>query len=474
MKMRVPRLIICTILLLLIAVENFAQKPQLVIPPKEQEDTSEKAPEKVEVKPTTRDEEIRQRLEDILNATGWFAGPSVRVQDGVVFLSGETKTDEKKKWAGNLARNTKDVTAVVNKIELEEPSIWDFRDAISGLRGQWRDFLRALPSFFFGLVILVVAWIIARIIAALIRLLLKKKFHKSLLKDVIARAVGVAVFLVGIYVVFEMADLTNVALTILGGTGLLGIILGIAFRDITENLLASVLLSIQHPFRNGDLIEIEGIVGYVQRLTMRVTMLMTLEGNHVQIPNSTVYKSNIRNFTSNPNRREEFVVGIGTQDVISKAQEIALKVLDEHSVILKDPEPWVLVDSFGKSTINLRIYFWFNGKKHSWLKVRSSVMRLVKRAFQEGGISMPDEARERIFPDPVPVHLLKPEEVKAEKAAKLPTAEPSEDESKDIATDAESELSSEAEDIKELGDQSRLPEKGKNFLERGSSSKKSS
>ncbi len=197
----------------------------------------------------------------------------------------------------------------------------------------------------------------------------------------------------------------------MGGTGLLGIVLGIAFRDITENLLASIFLSVQNPFRNGDLIEIAGITGFVQMLTIRATVLMTPDGNHVQIPNATVYKNSIHNYTSNPNRRAEFTVGIGYDDGILTAQEVVLKILAEHPAILKDPEPLVLVDNLGKSTVDLRIYFWLDGRQHSLLKVKSSVIRLVKRGFQEAGISMPDEAREIIFPDGVAVRLIAPEGV---------------------------------------------------------------
>ena len=159
---------------------------------------------------------------------------------------------------------------------------------------------------------------------------------------------GLVVFLIGLYLVLHIFGLTRLAVTVIGGTGLLGLILGIAFRDITENFLASIFLSVQPPFRTGDLVNINGETGYVQSLTtLRVTVVMTLEGNHVQIPNSTVYKSTIRNFSSNPNRRESFAVGIGYQDDIAAAQALALKVLNSHPAVLKDPEPWVLVDNLG-------------------------------------------------------------------------------------------------------------------------------
>jgi len=442
-----------------------AQPTPPKVQPQPEEETLQ-VPEKIKTKPTARDEEIQNRLEGILNSTGWFVNPIVRVNNGVVFLTGNAKSDEYKKWAGDLARNIQDVTVVVNKIEVMEPSIWDFNTALEGLSRQWRNLLKAVPSVILGIIILLVAWGLAKLSAALVRKILNKKMKKSLLEEVIARGIGFLTFLLGVYVVFEMAGLTAMAFTILGGTGLIGIILGIAFRDITENFLASILLSIQNPFRKEDLVEIEGITGYVQRLTIRVTIIMSLDGTIIQIPNSTVYKSKLKNFSSNPNRREEFIVGIGYENIISDVQETALKVLTDHPAVLKNPEPWVLVDSFGKSTINIKIYFWLDGKEHSWLKVRSSVIRLVKRAFQENEISMPDEAREIIFPKGVPV-LQEGNKPERKEVINTTSKEP-----ETVATDAESNLQSNADEIKDQSDKAHIPEKGKNFLENKRDSKK--
>lgn len=428
-------------------------------------ETPSQAPERIDVKPMARDHEIRERLEDILKATGWFTAPEVRVNDGVVFLEGMTETGEFKKWAGDLARNTQDVVAVVNQIELKEPSLWDFQPAINGLREQWRGIMRGAPFILFGLFILAMAWGIARLSSVAARISLHRREINPLLQDVIARSVGLGVFLVGLYVVFQVAGLTTVALTVMGGTGLLGIVLGIAFRDITENLLASIFLSLQNPFRNGDLIEIAGIEGFVQMLTIRATVLITPDGNHVQIPNATVYKSNIHNYSSNPNRRGEFMVGIGYDDNIQSAQEMVLKILAEHPAVLKDPEPSVLVDNLGKSTVDLRIFFWLNGNQHSLAKVKSSVIRLVKLAFQDSGISMPDEARELIFPDGVPVRMIEPERIPEERDKSIQAKVPHGlKEPVMVSIDAEGDLRSESVEILEQARQSRTPEEGQDLL----------
>jgi small conductance mechanosensitive channel len=438
------------------------------------DETPPEAPNRVDVEPLARDEQISERLTSILKATGWFVDPAVQVQDGVVFLTGQTKTDEYKKWAGDLARSTQDVVAVVNQIRVLEPPIWDFQPAFARLREQWRGMVRALPLIGFSLFILLIAWVIARLGVIATRNSLHRREINPLLRNVIARAIGIFVFLIGLYVVFQVAGLTNAALTVLGGTGLLGLILGIAFRDITENFLASIFLSLQNPFCAGDLVEIAGITGFVQMLTTRTTVLMTPDGNHVQIPNATVYKSTIHNYTSNPNRRADFTVGIGYDDAIPAAQEVIMQVLAEHPAVLNDPEPLVLVDSLGSATVNLHIYFWLDGSRHSWLKVKSAIIRLVKRALQDAGVSMPDEARELIFPAAVPIQLLEADGAPLTGAApRRRDAPQAAAEPATASTDAEGGLRSEAEEIEGQARHSRTPEDGENLLKPPADTQKS-
>src|SRR5690606_37970753 len=134
----------------------------------------------------------------------------------------------------------------------------------------------------------------------------------------------------GLYLVLKVSGLTRLAVTVLGGTGLMGLVLGFAFRDIAENFLASILISMQNPFASGDLIEVAGHTGFVQSVNTRSTLLITLEGNHVQIPNATIYKETITNFTAIPNARFDFLVGIGYDDSLTLAQSVALQVLLDH------------------------------------------------------------------------------------------------------------------------------------------------
>jgi small conductance mechanosensitive channel len=331
------------------------------------------------------------------------------------------------------------------------------------LQELWRNLLSAVPFLIFGIVVLFIFWIISVLVAKAARAYLKNRKMNDLLQTIVARGIAIIVFLLGIYIVFHVADLTNVALTILGGTGLLGIILGIAFRDITENFLASIFLSVQNPFHAGDLVEINNNTGFVQRLTIRATLLITLDGNHLQIPNATVYKSSIVNYTSNPNQRVIFVIGIGYDASVISAQDIASKIFQEHPAILREPEPWILVDELASSTINLKFYFWVDGSKHNVLKVKSSVLRQIKTAYMTQGISMPDDARERVYLEGATIQPHTKTAISDKKeTGSAPVAEDSK-----LITKAEGQLESNDEEILKQARMSRSPEEGDDLLKPG-------
>lgn len=443
---------------LLIPIISSAQIPD----PTKQSNAAVEVPQNVDVRPVADDAAIQARLERILEATGWFERPEVQVDEGVVFLNGVADTEEHREWAGQLVGNTQDVVAVVNRIVAAERSVWDISPAWSELRNLSAQAIRQSPLVAIGFLMIAVTWVAARYSVKASRWFLRSRIQSPLLRDIGSRAVAVPVLLLGLYLVLRVSGLTRLALTVIGGTGLLGLVIGFAFRDIAENFLASILIGIQRPFATNDLIEVAGHQGYVQNVNTRSTLLMSIDGNYVQIPNATIYKQTIINFTANPNARYEFTVGIGYADSIPEAQTIALSVLREHPAVVDDPEPLVLVDALGPATVSLRIYFWVNIVKNSPLKVRSAVIRQTKAAFEAAGISMPDEAREVIFPRGVPIQIVSDQKGAANPPAPKPGIR------RDIAVQAhtaEGDLTTDAQEIKEQVRRSRTPEGESNLLQ---------
>ncbi|MCA1791058.1 MAG: mechanosensitive ion channel, partial [Thioalkalivibrio sp.] len=166
--------------------------------------------------------------------------------------------------------------------------------------------------------------------------------------------------------------------------------------------------------------------------------------------------------SSNPNRRAEFYVGIGYANSIVQAQDLIIITLRAHPAVLDDPEPSAIVDELGSSTVNIRVQFWFDGKSHSIFKVRSSLMRQVKLALQEAGISIPAPVHEVIFPEGVPLHRIPAE---ADTAKTMPSALTPNDKAEGATVSSgEGNLKSEETDLKRQAAETRLPEAKNNLL----------
>lgn len=458
---RIRKCILSVCLIVLVSAPGIAQEEKKV---DEASSVDEKTPvaEQINVRPTANDQAIDQRLSKILKATGWYTGVAVKVEEGIVFLDGRTDSKDNRLWAGTLAGKVTDVVAVVNRITVVEPSPWNLYPAIQEISLLWKSLLQGVPRFGLGLIVLLLVFMFARLMVYGLRTVLEKRFN-PLLADVAARVISILIFLLGFYLALQVAGLSGLSTTVLGGTGIAGLVAGIAFRDLLENYLASILISIRNPFRVGDLVEISSNLGIVERVTTRGTVLMNPDGNHVQIPNAIVYKSIIRNYTANPNRREMFEVGIGFESNASHAQEVAMRVLDDHPAVLCEPESLVLVNRLGSATVNLVIYFWYDGSAYNGFKVKSSLIRLVKQAYEKEQISMPDEAREIIFPGGVPVQISQAAEESKGAEPKRKKPLPASD-NQQVTTKAEGSLESEAVQLRDQARMSRTPEEGESLL----------
>lgn len=314
--------------------------------------------------------------------------------------------------------------------------------------------LEKLPTLALGLVIFTIFFIISRPLASLLTRPLQKRNGSRLILLVARRIISLTVMLVGLYILMRLAGLTQFAVALLSGTGVLGLIVGFAFKDIAENFLSSLLLSVQRPFKLGDIVEVEGYLGVVKKMTSRATTLVDFNGDHIQLPNATIYKNAIRNLTANPNMRGTFVVGIGYDADVTQAQEIALDIMSNLDVVLEEPEPQVLLDSLGSSTCNLRLYFWVNNEQNSVAKVASVLMKRVVSAYTKSGISMPDDARERVM-----INGDFQNQNQNQAATVVNTKELEE-----IHSEISEDTSSDNDDLRKQANESRDPEEGKNIL----------
>jgi len=249
--------------------------------------------------------------------------------------------------------------------------------------------LAFLPLLAIAVVVLSLFWWLSRHVGNRKRLYERLSANR-LVQDLLRQTVKGVVMLTGVVLALEILHATALVGAVLGAAGVAGIAVGFAFKDIVQNYVASILLSVRHPFGPGDHVAIGTHEGRVLRLTTRATILITADGNHLRIPNGDVFKATILNYSTNPRRRFQFTVGVGVEEGLTRVREIAFTVLDEMDGVIADPVPNVLVDQLGDSTVNLLCRGWVDQREADFSKVRSEAIRRVKERFDGEAISMPE------------------------------------------------------------------------------------
>ncbi len=349
------------------------------------------------------DLEIEERLVATYSRIESLNGVSVEVRVGVVRLTGEVLTAGALQLAADLASQVEGVVAIENEIKQSRSIKRRLRAALGELEDRGWGAISAIPLVIVAILLVALFVMLGRVLTAW-EPLFRWTTDNVFLRDLVRRAIHLAVILTGLLMALELLDATALVGTVLGAAGVAGLAIGFAFRDLVENYIASVLLSLRQPFAPNDHVLIEGHEGKVVRLTSRATILMTFDGNHVRIPNATVFKSTIVNFSRKDERRFQFDLGLGNEEDITTAQALIQSTVAGINGIKNDPEPFTLVRELGDSTVNLRTFAWVDQRKADFSRARSEAIRLVKEAFDRAGIAMPEPIQrvllERVKPAP--------------------------------------------------------------------------
>lgn len=348
------------------------------------------APKEIAVgREKVEDDLIEQRLADVFQNLPALANITVEVDAGVVRLAGPIPSKEAHEQALDLATRVEGVVSVTDELTQKR----EVRERLTLVQdkmvNQLNDFVSYLPLLIIGITIFIAFWFLASFLTKWENLYGRITPH-AFLQSLLKQAVRGTVLFVGFIVMLEILDATALLGTIVGVAGVMGLAIGFALRDTVENYIASILLSIRQPFRPLDQIVLENYEGLVMKLTSRETILMTLDGNHVRIPNATVYKGIILNYSRNPKRRFSFEVGIDTAVNIESALQLATKTLEQTCGVITDPPVRCAIEKLGDSNVILKMFAWTTQDQYDFGKVKSEAIRAVKEAFDLANYEMPE------------------------------------------------------------------------------------
>lgn len=336
-----------------------------------------------------QDRAIEKRLHGIYAQIDGLEGLRVTARAGVVELSGEVPSARAREQALRLAQQVDSVVEVADNTQVARAVSQRLNPAWQRLNESASEFVGFLPLFGVAVGVVLLAWGLATL-AARVEAPYRHFTSNALLRDLLRNLVRLVIVLLGLILAAQVIDATALIGTIFGAAGVVGLAIGFALRDTVENYLAGILLSLRQPFTHDDRVLVAGHEGAVVRLTLRATILMSLDGNHVRIPNATVLNGVVVNFTRNPQRRFQFDVGVGVENNLAHAQRLAVRTLRAMDGVLDAPLPMCAVETLGDFNVVLRMYGWMDQRAHDFQKVRSEAIRGLKEAFDAAGVTMPE------------------------------------------------------------------------------------
>lgn len=335
------------------------------------------------------DSRIQTRIKTIFTKIEGLQWVEVSVNAGVVQLSGDVSNEALARDAMDIAIRTAGVVTVADKINRTLDVENNVRPLIKGFTESIHAFTRALPLITLALVILIAFIFLATVIARWSSLW-NRITPNPFMSQLLAQAMRIGVIAIGVVLALNLLGASKFITTIIGGAGVLGIAIGFAVRDSLENYISSIMLSLRQPFRANDHVLINEHEGIVVRLTSRATILMTLDGNHLRIPNAIVFKGIILNYTTNPERRFAFLLGVDADDDPLGAMQVGLNAINQHPSILKDPKAAALIDSVGDSSIIIKFTGWVDQLHTDFAKARSVAIKAAKTALEDNGFTLPE------------------------------------------------------------------------------------
>ncbi|WP_022947412.1 mechanosensitive ion channel family protein [Methylohalobius crimeensis] len=353
------------------------------------------------------DSSVRQTLEKLLPKYPGVRKVNVELENGIVTLTGHVENADTRTRVTDFVRRVQGVNLVLNQMKTDAQVMTAWRLLNKVLTDFWHSVSNRWLLALLALAVLVVAIGLAKLFMRHAQLLLLPFIGNPLLRSVAAPIIGAVIILLGLMVALQVLDLTRTVFSLLGLAGAVGLAISFAFRDITENFISSVLLGIRRPYRIGDMIEVAGHSGVVQTLNTRATVLMTLEGNHVRIPNSIVYKEILENKTASPTVRCQFDVVIPYETSTATAQGVINEALHTHKEVLPTPAPRTLVEALESGGVRLRVYYWIPIPGVDGLKLQSDVRLSVKAMLQKAGITPPPISMSLTVAGKVPVQMVR-------------------------------------------------------------------
>ncbi len=256
-----------------------------------------------------------------------------------------------------------------------------------------------ISAFGLKLIAAIAILIIGKFVIKGIKKLLTKALEKKKVdKEVISFTESLTYSVLWVFVIIAaLAQLGIQTSSFLAVIGAAGLAVGLALQGSLSNFAAGFLMIILRPFKVDDYVEAGGVSGIVKNINIFTTEFVSFDNKKIIVPNSQIMNGTITNYTAEKIRRVDFKFGVGYESDIKKVKGIFNKLIKEHKLILKDPQPFVRMGNLGDSSLDFTVRVWT--KTEDYWTVHFDLTENIKEEFDKENINIP-------FPQ-MDVHMIK-------------------------------------------------------------------
>lgn len=190
--------------------------------------------------------------------------------------------------------------------------------------------------------------------------------------------------------VAALAEIGINTASLIASLGVAGLTLGFAARDALSNIISGIFIFWDRPFVLGDLIEVDGKYGRVDRITLRSTRVVTVEGKMLAIPNAEVVNSTVASYTNFPHLRIDIPITVGVEENLGRVRSTLLELVAGDDDYMDDPPPRVVVEALNDYNVQVSLRAWIHDERAHITK-RFELREAAFEALRSAGVDMPYE-----------------------------------------------------------------------------------
>ncbi len=250
-------------------------------------------------------------------------------------------------------------------------------------------FVKLLPNLLLALLIFVIGILAGKFVRKVFFKIILRISSKISVASLFSTIMQLVIVFIGLFIALDILQLNKALSSLLAGAGIIGIILGFAFQDITSNFIAGIYIAFKKPFDVGHTVKTNDFIGHIEEIQLRSTTIRTFSGLHLMIPNREIIQKPIINYSLTQERRIELEFFISSEADLQTVHASAFGAMAKLNYLYPGKAIEIYFNDFKDNAIKVAVWFWINNHEPpGYMVARHDAIFNLMTAFKEKNISL--------------------------------------------------------------------------------------